>query len=159
DARPRLAPWKVPHETQLLPAAASIGLLVNPTNPFAEALSRDAQAAASTFGLQLHVLQASTEHDFDTVFARLVELRVCALWIGPDALFTNGSDKLATLMLRYALPAIYSVREFAVAGGLMSYGPVLRMRGVSWATTLAVFLRARTPLTCRFSKSRRSSWS
>jgi putative tryptophan/tyrosine transport system substrate-binding protein len=107
----------------LLPAAASIALLVNPTNPFAEALSRDAQAAASTFGLQLHVLQASTEHDFDTVFASLVELRVGALVIGPDVLFTNGSDKLATLMLRYALPAIYSVREFAVAGGLMSYGP------------------------------------
>ena len=107
----------------LLPAAAPIGLLVNPTNPFAEALSRDALAAASTFGLQLHVLQASTEHDFDTVFARLVELRVGALVIGPDVLFTNGSDKLATLMLRYALPAIYSVREFAVAGGLVSYGP------------------------------------
>jgi putative ABC transport system substrate-binding protein len=108
---------------ELVPGASSIGLLVNPTNPFAETVSRDAQAAARTFGLRLHVLQASTEREFDTVFATLVELRVGALVIGPDVLFTNGSDKLAALMLRHALPAIYSVREFAAAGGLMSYGP------------------------------------
>src|SRR5262249_23914622 len=88
-----------------------------------ETLSRDAQAAARTLGLQLHVLQASTEREFDTVFATLVQLRVGALVIGPDVLFTNGSAKLAALLLRYALPAIYPVREFAAAGGLVSYGP------------------------------------
>jgi putative ABC transport system substrate-binding protein len=108
---------------ELVPAATVIALLVNPTNPITESLSRDAQAAAHTLGLQLHVLQASTERDFDTVFATLVELRVSALVIGADVLFTNGVDKLAALMLRHALPAIYSVREFAVAGGLISYGP------------------------------------
>jgi putative tryptophan/tyrosine transport system substrate-binding protein len=108
---------------ELVPAATVIALLVNPTSPFAETLSRDAQAAARTLGLQLHVLQASTEREFDTVFATLVQLRVGALVIGPDVLFTNGSDKLAALMLRYGLPAIYPIREFAAAGGLMSYGP------------------------------------
>jgi len=119
---------------ELVPAVTVIALLVNPTSPFAETLSRDAQAAARTLGLQLHVLQASTEREFDTVFATLVELRVGALVIGPDVLFTNGSDKLAGLMLRHALPTIYSVREFAVAGGLMSYGPSIaeawRLMGV-----------------------------
>jgi putative ABC transport system substrate-binding protein len=108
---------------ELVPAATVIALLVNPTSPFAESLSRDAQAAVRTLGLQLHVGQASSEREFDTVFATLVEQRVGALVIGPDVLFTNGSDKLAVLMLRHALPAIYSVREFAIAGGLMSYGP------------------------------------
>jgi putative tryptophan/tyrosine transport system substrate-binding protein len=68
-------------------------------------------------------LQASIEREFDAAFATSVELRVGALVIGPDVLFTNGSDKLAALMLRHALPAIYSVREFAAAGGLISYGP------------------------------------
>ena len=106
---------------ELAPAATVIALLVNPTSPFAE--SRDALAAARALGLQLNVVQASTEREFDTVFARLVELRVGALVISPDVLFTNGSDKLAALMLHHALLAIYSVREFAVAGGLMSYGP------------------------------------
>jgi len=108
---------------ELVPAATVIALLVNPTSPFAESLSRDAQAAVRTLGLQLHVGQASSEREFDTVFATLVEQRVGALVIGPDVLFTNGSEKLAALMLRHALPAIYSVREFAIAGGLMSYGP------------------------------------
>ena len=107
---------------ELVPGATAMALLVNPTSPFAETLSRDTQAAARTLRLQLHVLQASTEQ-FDTVFATLVELQVGAVVIGPDVLFTNGSDKLAALMLRHMLPAIYSVREFAAAGGLISYGP------------------------------------
>jgi putative ABC transport system substrate-binding protein len=108
---------------ELVPAVTVIGLLVNPTTPFAEILTRDTQAAARTLGLQLHILQASTELDFDTVFATLVNLQVGALVIAPDVVFTNASDKLAALMLHHALPAIYSVREFAVAGGLISYGP------------------------------------
>jgi len=108
---------------ELVPRATAMALLVNPTSPFAETLSRDTQAAARTLRLQLHVLQASTEREFDTVFATLVELQVGAVVIGPDVLFTNGSDKLAALMLRHTLPAIYSVREFAAAGGLISYGP------------------------------------
>jgi putative tryptophan/tyrosine transport system substrate-binding protein len=70
-----------------------------------------------------HDSPAPKHEEFDTVFATLVELQVGAVVIGPDVLFTNSSDKLAALMLRHALPAIYSVREFAAAGGLISYGP------------------------------------
>ena len=97
-------------------------MLVNPTNPIAESLSRDVQAAARTLGLQLHVLHASTERDFDTVFATLVQLRAGALVIGADAFFNSRSEQLAALAIRHAVPAIYQFREFAAAGGLMSYG-------------------------------------
>ncbi len=108
---------------ELVPTATIMALLINPTSPFADILSRDGRAAARALGLQLHVLQASTEREFETAFATSVELRAGALLISPDVLFTNGSDKLASLMLRHMVPAIYPVREFAVAGGLMSYGP------------------------------------
>ena len=90
--------------------------------PHAETLSRDLQAAARTLGLQLHVLHASTERDFDTVFATLVQLRAGALVIGSDPFFNSRSEQLAALALRHAVPAIYQFREFAAAGGLMSYG-------------------------------------
>ena len=84
--------------------------------------SRDLQAAARTLGLQLHVLHASTERDFDTVFATLVQLRAGGLVIGTDAFFISRSEQLAALTVRHAVPAIYQFREFAAAGGLMSYG-------------------------------------
>jgi len=108
---------------ELVPTATIIALLVNPTNPtVAETESRDAQTAARTLGLQLHVLHASTESNFDTVFATLAQLRAGALVIGPDAFFNARSDQLAALALRHTVPAIYQFREFAAAGGLMSYG-------------------------------------
>jgi putative tryptophan/tyrosine transport system substrate-binding protein len=107
---------------ELVPTATIMALLVDQTSPFAEILSRDARAAAHTLGLELHIVQASAEREFNTVIASLVELRVGALVIGPDVFFTNSSAKLAALTLRYGLPAIYSVREFAEAGGLISYG-------------------------------------
>jgi putative ABC transport system substrate-binding protein len=107
---------------ELVPTATIIALLVNPTNLIAETQSRDLQAAARTLGLRLHVLHASTERDFDTVFATLVQLRAGALLIGTDVLFTNRSEQLAALALRHAVPTISQYREFAAAGGLMSYG-------------------------------------
>jgi putative tryptophan/tyrosine transport system substrate-binding protein len=107
----------------LVPTATIIALLVNPTSPtLAETYSRDLQAAALTLGLQLHVLHASTERDFDTVFATLVQLRAGALVIGPDTFFYARSEKLAALTVRHAIPTIFTSREFAAAGGLMSYG-------------------------------------
>ena len=107
----------------LVPAATIIALLVNPTSPtLAETYSRDLQAAALTLGLQLHVLHASTERDFDTVFATLVQLRAGALVIGTDGLFITLSAQLAALTARRAMPTIFVFREFAAAGGLMSYG-------------------------------------
>jgi len=107
---------------ELVPIATVIAALVNPTNSNAETLSRDLQAATRALGLQLHVLYASTEGDFDTVFASVVRLRAGALVIGADAFFTSRSELLAALSLRHAVPTIYQTREFALAGGLMSFG-------------------------------------
>jgi putative ABC transport system substrate-binding protein len=108
---------------ELVPTATIIALLVNPTNPTnAETLSRDLQAAARTLGLQLHVLHASTERDFDAVFASLLRLRAGALVIGTDPFFNTRSQQLVALAERHAMPTMYPFREYAIAGGLISYG-------------------------------------
>ena len=78
--------------------------------------------AARALGLELRVINASTEHDFDAVFANLTQFRAGGLVIGADALFTSHSEQLAALAAQHAVPAIYTRREFAAAGGLMSYG-------------------------------------
>ena len=107
---------------EVLPRAKNVALLVNPSTPLAEPLAKDLQAAASAFGLEIHVLPAASEHDIDDVFANLSKTRVDALVIGADAYFSNRSMQLAALSARFALPAIGSYRDFAVDGGLMSYG-------------------------------------
>jgi putative ABC transport system substrate-binding protein len=107
---------------ELVPNATVIAVLLNPTNAATETQLRDLQAAARTLGLQLHVLYASSEHDFDTVFATLVQLRAGALLIGAGAFFIGRSEQLAVLTVRHAMPTIFQYREFAAAGGLMSYG-------------------------------------
>jgi len=108
---------------ELVPTATLIALLVNPTNPTsAETQSRDMQAAARILGVQLHVLHASTDRDFDTVFATLAQLRAGALVIGADAFLYGRSEQLAALAFRHAVPAISYERAFSAVGGLMSYG-------------------------------------
>ena len=108
---------------ELAPTATNVALLVNPSNPpLAESTSREAQAAARILGLKLHILDASTERDFDTVFATMVQLKADALVIGIDLFFTGRREHLAGLALRYRVPAIYQYRDFVTAGGLMSYG-------------------------------------
>jgi putative ABC transport system substrate-binding protein len=107
---------------EVVPKTTVIALLVNPTNPTVyETISRDLQAAARRLGLELHVLHASTEREFDMAFAALGQLRAGALVIGPDAFFTAQIEQLAVRTVRDAVPAIYQY-EFAAAGGLMSYG-------------------------------------
>jgi putative ABC transport system substrate-binding protein len=118
-----LGPKQLEVLRELVPTATIIALLVNPTNPTnAETLSRDLQAAARTLGLQLHVLHASTERDFDAVFASLPRLGAGALVIGSDPFFNSRSQQLAALALRHAIPTMYPFREYAMAGGLISYG-------------------------------------
>src|SRR5262245_17571102 len=108
---------------ELIPAATTIALLVNPTSPrLAEQFSRAIEAAARALGLQTTVLHASSERDFDTVFGKLARLRADALLISPDNFLTAESRQLAALALRHEVPAFYQYRPFAVAGGLVSYG-------------------------------------
>jgi putative ABC transport system substrate-binding protein len=107
---------------EAIPAAAVMALLVNPTNPNAPTQAKTIQTAAQGFGLQLHVLNATSPNDFDPVFDKLHELQVAALVIGQDILFGAEQEQLAQLSVHYKIPAIMAQREFVAAGGLMSYG-------------------------------------
>jgi putative ABC transport system substrate-binding protein len=108
---------------ELLPSVTVIAVLVNPANPvLSEPFVRSLQAAASRLRLELHVLDASTERDFDTVFATLVQLRAGALVIGPDVFFNSHIEQIAALAIANAVPAVYQYRPFVEAGGLLSYG-------------------------------------
>jgi putative ABC transport system substrate-binding protein len=110
---------------ELVPSAAVIAVLFNPDSPEAETVSIDAQAAARAIGQELIVLTARIAGDFDTAFATLVQKRAGALLVGTDPFFTTNLDQLLALAARHAIPAIYDSREYAAAGGLMSYGRCL----------------------------------
>jgi putative tryptophan/tyrosine transport system substrate-binding protein len=107
---------------ELVPMATSLALLVDPAFSLAESTTKDVQAAAGTLGLQLRVLQASSEREFDTAFATLTQLRAGGLMLGVSTFFNRRIEQLATLTIRHAVPTVYQNREFAAAGGLMSYG-------------------------------------
>jgi putative tryptophan/tyrosine transport system substrate-binding protein len=106
----------------LVPAAARVAALVNPANPANESTLRDVVPAARAIGLQIQVFNASTSREINAAFATLVGERPDALFVGGDALFTSRRVQLATLAARHAVPAIYSARDYAEVGGLMSYG-------------------------------------
>jgi len=108
---------------ELVPTATSFALLVNPANSaVADTTSNDLRAAVNSMGLHLHIMQASTRPEIETAFANLAQLRTGGVVIATDAFFNSRSAQLAALALQYRLPAIYQFREFAAAGGLMSYG-------------------------------------
>ena len=112
---------------ELVPQANSFAVIVNPANPVnTDTNLKNLEAPARARGLQLHVLNASTERDFDAAFARLVQLHAGGLVIAPDIIFNSRAQQLAALTLKHAVPAVHTVREFAVAGGLMSYGGDIR---------------------------------
>ena len=104
---------------ELVPSAISIAVLVNPTRPDVDTQTAQLQKAAQAVGLALHILNASSERDFDAVFLDLAQLRAGALVIASDALFNDWS----ALALRHEVPAVHHFRQFTAAGGLMSYGP------------------------------------
>jgi len=108
---------------KLVPAAATIGFLVNPTNPNSQSETSDVQAAARVLGLHLHVEHASSERAIDTAFASFVQQRVNALFVSTDAFFNARRDQFAALATRHALPASYGGTVHVAAGGLMSYSP------------------------------------
>jgi putative ABC transport system substrate-binding protein len=105
-----------------MPNAALIGVLLNPAMPNFNRQVNDAQEAARAVGQQVHILRASSEEEIEAAFATAVERRAMALLVAADPFMLSRRERLVALAARYAIPAIYEVREYAVAGGLMSYG-------------------------------------
>jgi putative tryptophan/tyrosine transport system substrate-binding protein len=110
---------------ELVPTAVRIGLLINPSNVNAADITKDLTAAGAAMGVQIEVVQASNILEIDAAFTSLVRKRADALVVGTDSFFFNRRLQLATLATRHAVPAVYNAREYAEAGGLMSYGTSL----------------------------------
>jgi putative tryptophan/tyrosine transport system substrate-binding protein len=106
---------------EVVPAAGMIAVLLNPTSPTTDSQLRNLQAAADALGVRLRTLHASTERDLNTVFETLVQLRPGGLVVASDTFFATHSEQLAALTMRHLVPAIHQSRDFAIAGGLMSY--------------------------------------
>ena len=109
--------------SELVPQARVIALLVNPSNPNAEQMMHDMADAAHAKGVQLHLLKTGSESEIDAAFADLAQTHARALVVGADVFFNSRRDQLVRLAARDAIPAIYQLREFPLAGGLISYGP------------------------------------
>ena len=140
-----LGPKRVELLHVLIPASASIAALVNPTNPVAETDTRKVEEAARSLGRQIHIVHASGKRESDSVFATLAQLRAGALLIVSDNFFNSRSERLAA-----AVPAIYQYRQFAAAGGLMSYGGNLEELYRQVGFIPAASSTARSPPTCRY---------
>jgi len=140
-----LGPKRVELLHVLIPASASIAALVNPTNPVAETDTRNVEEAARSLGRQIHIVHASGKRESDSVFATLAQLRAGALLIVSDNFFNSRSERLAA-----AVPAIYQYRQFAAAGGLMSYGGNLEELYRQVGFIPAASSTARSPPTCRY---------
>ena len=117
-----VAPKRVELAHELVPQASVFGLLINPTNPFAENVTRDSQAAALKLGLQLNAQHATTDAELDKAFTAFREMHVGAVVIGTDVFFNNRVEQLAALAIRNSIPAVYDYHQFVAAGGLASYG-------------------------------------
>jgi putative ABC transport system substrate-binding protein len=108
------------HES--IPTAALVAVLINPTSPTADSQLKHLRASANDLGVQLHVLHASMERDFYPAFETLVQSRAGGLVVASDTFFATHAEQLAALAVRHSIPAIHQSRDFAIAGGLMSYG-------------------------------------
>ncbi len=108
--------------SELVPQARVIALLVNPTAPIAKPVIREVQEAARAKGMQLHILKVTTESEIDAAFASLVQMHADALVVSTDPFFFSRRDQLLMLATHHAVPAMYYLREFVAAGGLISYG-------------------------------------
>jgi putative ABC transport system substrate-binding protein len=144
---------------ELVPSATSIAVLVNPTRPGLEVQLAQTQQAARVLGLPLHVLRASSEPDLDAAFVTLVHLRAGALMITADGLFADRLDQIAALARRYSVPAMFQYREFAAAGGLMSYGPAFGDSYRQAGILAGRILKGEKPADLPVMQPTNSSWS
>ena len=110
---------------EVVPSAATIGFLENPSNPVFELTTRDVLAAASVMGLKVQRLEAHSDREIEAAFASLVETQTSALLVGSDVFFNNRIEQVVALAARHAIPTMYAFREFVAAGGLMGYGTSL----------------------------------
>ena len=132
--------------SQMVPRASTIGMLANPTNPDADIETRDAQAAAQALGRTLLVVKASTENDFEAAFATLVKQGAGALAVAGDPFFAGKRlNQIVALAARNRMPAIYVIREYAAAGGLMSYGSSITDAGRQTGVYVGSILKGAEP--------------
>lgn len=129
----------------LAPAAKTIGTIVNPSNPTSEPLVQDLKVGARILGLEVVVATVADESEFEEAFASLVQKRSRALVMGADPMFTRSAEKIVSLADRYALPAIYTIREFAEAGGLMTWGTSLTEQYRQAGLVVAKILKGEHP--------------
>jgi putative ABC transport system substrate-binding protein len=130
---------------ELLPRATRFALLIDPNSPTARFLTADVQAAAMAIGVQIEVVTALTNRDIDAAFATLVEKQANALLVSADSLFEARRAAILTLAARHAVPAIYPSREYAQAGGLMSYGTSLADEVRQFGTYVGRILKGEKP--------------
>jgi putative ABC transport system substrate-binding protein len=130
---------------ELVPSAQRIGLLANPTNANFEAVTKDVTAAAPAIGAQIEIVRASDSREIEVAFTTLLRNRVDALVVGADPFFSSRRVQLAILAMRYALPTVYNLREFAETGGLMSYGTSLAEAYRQLATYTGRILKGANP--------------
>ncbi|MFL5000355.1 MAG: ABC transporter substrate-binding protein [Xanthobacteraceae bacterium] len=136
-----VAPKRLELLHELIPTATTFALLVNSSSPgLAESTTRNVRASARTLGVALHVVSATTDNEIDDAFASLAKLQAGGVIIGTDPLFSSRLERLASMALHYGLPAVYQWRDFAVAGGLISYGTdsrdAYRLAGIYTARVL-----------------------
>ena len=149
---------------EVVPAATRVAVLVNPTNVLTtESTLRDVQSAARAMGLQIQVVNASTSHEINAAFATFVRERPDALFVGLDVFLNNRRAQLVNLASRYALPAIFSNRDFAEIGGLMSYGSdikdAMRQVGVYVGRILKGAKPAELPVVQRGNRCEKRPWN
>src|SRR5262249_50621529 len=145
---------------ELVPVAPLVAMLVNPTAAQTRSELRDVQAAADRIGQQVRIFNVSSDREIDAALATIVEQRIGGLIVQTDQFFTIQRDQLVLLTTRHAIPTIFGWREFAVAGGLMSYGTSLRAAYRQVAIYAGRILKGENPLICRSSRRPRSrQWS
>jgi putative tryptophan/tyrosine transport system substrate-binding protein len=130
---------------EVIPSAAAVGLLVNPSNPYSEVEMKEVQDAARSLGVQLHIVTASSESDFGPAFTALARQRVVGLLMSGDPFLLARDEQLVALAARHRLPAIYAYRESVAAGGLMSYGASLAVQWRSLGVYVGRILKGERP--------------